>query len=139
MSKIDRPAAIRNGMLPTPDKTPKSHSAATAPVIGSIARNLFPVRVDNVDELMPKKGRNRKYKGFTLDEAEETPIQIYTDSHDRVPEADLSADNPFYGPATAQLSGKRIGNKRRKVMIPGEGEQSIEEVQRREDGLLYVL
>jgi hypothetical protein len=136
-----------NSMLPTPAKTPKKRPSEAAPGIAAIARDLFPIRAETVEEVMPsskKKGRKR-YTGFTLDsfEAEDedaTPIQIYTDSHDRVPEVDPSADNPFYGKnSIAQPEPTKRSSKRRKITVPGEGEQTLEETEQREDGLVYVL
>jgi hypothetical protein len=140
-------AAVRNnGMLPTPDKTPKKAPTEVAPAITSIARNLFPVRLETADEVMPspkKKGR-KKYSGFTIDsfevEDEETPIQIFTDSHDRVPEVDFSTENPFYGAGSvAQPEPTKRSSKRRKITVPGEEDQTVEEAEQREDGLVYVL
>jgi hypothetical protein len=139
-------AAVRNnGMLPTPAKTPKKRPSENAPAITAIARNLFPIRSGSDEEVMPspKKKGSKKYTGFTLDsfEAEEdAPIQIYTDSHDRVPEVDLSPDNPFYGEGSAVApEPTKRASKRRKITVPGEGEQTIEELEKREDGLVYVL
>ncbi len=94
----------------------------------------------------PKKNRGRKrYTGYTLDsfeaQEEDTPIPIYTDSHDRVPEVDMSQDNPFYGDSqtTEPEPSKTRASKRRKITVPGEGEQSIEDLEQREDGMLYTL
>lgn len=138
-------AAVRkNGMLPTPAKTPKKRPEEISPAINSVARNLFAIRPGS-DEAMPspKKGR-KKYTGFAMDsfEAEEetTPIQIYTDSHDRVPEVDNSAENPFYGQSTSvQSEPTKRSSKRRKVTVAREGEQEIEDLEDREDGLVYVF
>lgn len=134
----------RNGMLPTPAKTPKKRPEEIAPAVSSIARNLFPVR-PAPDEIMPspKKGR-KKYTGYTMDsfeaEEESTPIQIYTDSNDRVPEVDDSPENPFYGKGKAvPAEPTKRSSKRRKVNVVGEGEQDIEDLEDREDGLVYVL
>jgi hypothetical protein len=132
-------------LLPTPAKTPQKRPSEGSAGINAIARNLFSSRADTAEEVMPisRKGR-KKYTGFTLDslEAEETdqPIQIYTDSHDRVPEVDMSVDNPFYGQGSvAHPEPTKRASKRRKITVPGEGEQSVEEVEQREDGLVYVL
>ena len=141
------PAARSNGMLPTPAKTPKKRTLQFAPGVTAIARNLFPVRPETVEEVMPspkKKGRKR-YTGFTLDsfDAEDddaAPIEIFTDSNDRVPEVDMSADNPFYGESSpAHPEPTKRSSKRRKIMVPGEGEKTVEEAEQREDGLVYVL
>lgn len=147
--KMDRSAALlrNNGMLPTPDKTPKKRPSASDPAISSVARNIFPIRADSVDEAMPspKKKSRKRYTGLSLDsfeaQEEDAAIQIYTDSHDRVPEVDLSSDNPFYGSARtpAVPEPTKRTSKRRKVTVPGEGEQVIEEAERREDGMVYVL
>ena len=136
-----------NGMLPTPAKTPTQKPTVVAPGIRSIARNLFPIRGETAEDAMPspKKKGHKQHSGCTLGSfgAEDGDIQIaiYTDSHDRVPEVDLSADNPFYGQsgAAAQPEPSKRSSKRRKIVIPGEGEQTIEEAERREDGLIYVL
>lgn len=130
-------------MLPTPAKTPTHKTTEVTSGIKSIARNLFPIRGEAAEDAMPvpKKGR-KKYAGFSIGgtEPEEAQISIYTDSHDRIPEVDLSADNPFYGESgSPQPEPTKRLSKRRKIAIPGEGEQTIEEAQRREDGMIYTL
>jgi hypothetical protein len=137
----------RNGM-PTPAKTPKKRPTEENSRITTIARNIFPARPDSVDELMPspkKKGRKSYTLGsFSTEEDELDPIHIYTDSNERIPEVDLDPDNPFYGGAAAAAAApapepiKRF-SKRRTVTIPGEGEQTLEEAEKREDGMVYVL
>jgi len=146
-SKIDSNRSrttLRDGMLPTPAKTPKKRPSETAPAIASVARNLFPSRADTINDLMPSPKKNRKSNSgtgysFGSDEKPE-PIAIHVDSTERIPEVDLSAENPFisnYGPP--QPEPTKRSSKRRKVTVPGEGEQSFEEVERREDGLIVVL
>ena len=72
-------------------------------------------------------------------ETEEAPIQIFTDSHERVPTKDTSAANPFYvDPSKPQPSKSRSG-RTRQVNIPGEGAQSVTDAAQREDGMVYVL
>jgi hypothetical protein len=91
----------------------------------------------------PKKSK-KKYTGLSLDsfmaEEESASIEIYTDSTDRVPEADLSPDNPFYG-GGAQVPSEptKRSVKRRKMNVPGEGVQDLEELEHREDGMVYTL
>jgi hypothetical protein len=133
----------QNGMLPTPAKTPKKRPTEENPNITTIARNLFPVRPDSVDELMPspRKGRKNYTLGsFSTEEDEPAPIRIYTDSNERIPEVDLNPDNPFYGEQVAPVPEptKRL-SRRRTITIPGEGEQTLEEAEKREDGMVYVL
>jgi hypothetical protein len=147
-SKMEAPRstaafARTNGMLPTPDKTPKKRPSQTTAGISSIARNLFPIRSETIDEVMPSpRKKGTKYKGFTLDSfgpEEDAPIQIFTDSHDRIPEVDLSADNPFYNASAILPEPTKRASKRRKLTVPGEGEQTVEQAGRRDDGLVYVL
>ncbi|KAH8808457.1 hypothetical protein F5884DRAFT_792280 [Xylogone sp. PMI_703] len=141
----NRSSVLRNGMLPTPAKTPKRRPTEASANITSIARNLFPTRTETTEEVMPspKKRRSKKYTGFSLDsfeaDEEDEPITIYTDSQDRVPEVDLSTENPFYGEASAPTPEptKRAG-RRRKATVSGE-EQTQVEVTHREDGLFYVF
>lgn len=137
-------AVRNNGMLPTPDKTPKKAPTEVDPAIRSVARNIF--RTETVDELMPssKRSGRKKYKGFTLDsfeaEDEGQSISIFTDSHDRVPEVDNSMDNPFYGQGSlVEPEPIKHASKRRKISIPGEEDQTIEEAEQRDDGFVYVL
>lgn len=132
-------------MLPTPDKTPKKRPFKPADNIKNIARTLFPVRPETIEEVMPSPRKARKH--YTLgglgpvveSDEEEGRIQVYTDSHDRVPELDESEDNPFLHAQPSSSEPPRRSSKRLKVEIPGEGEVSVEEAQKREDGLIYVL
>lgn len=142
--------AANAGMLPTPSKTParKQTSAQNEANIAAIARNLFHGEEDVIpDHSTPtasKKKRAKKYTGFSLDSftaiEEEEPIQIFTDTRERIPEVDKSLDNPFYGhgAAPAPEPSKRR-SKRNHVSIPGEGTQSVDEAVHRDDGLVYVL
>lgn len=147
VSKIETQTSVvrNNGMLPTPAKTPKKQPKEKSSAIASVARNLFPIRGETVEEAMPspkKRGRKR-YTGFTLDsfEAEaDGPIPIYTDSHDRVPEVDVSSSNPFYGESDSAVPDPiKRSSKRRKVSITDEGGETIESAEHRDDGLVYVL
>lgn len=99
-------SAVKNGMPSTPERTPrikkslpKSESNSGVASLGSISRNLFSSRLD--DDAMPTPRKHVKY-GDVFGEVEEEEIQIFTDSKERIPEADVSLKNPFYGP------GRRI-------------------------------
>jgi hypothetical protein len=143
--ETQRTSIRNNDMLPTPAKTPKKRPSENHSVITSIARNLFPIRGETVDEVMPspKKRGRKKYTGFTLDsfEAEDDgPIAIYTDSHDRVPEVDMSGHNPFYGESSQAVPGPtKRSSKRRKVSVTGKRDEMVEGAEHRDDGLIYVL
>ncbi|KAI9738893.1 MAG: hypothetical protein M1818_005206 [Claussenomyces sp. TS43310] len=143
METLRSSTATRNhSMLPTPDKTPRKRPSQAAPGISSIARNLFPVRPENIEEVMPSpRKKNKNHSNYTLDSSgtEEPPIEIFTDSHDRVPEVDMSADNPFYGVDAAVPEPVKRSSRRKKIAVPGEGEQTVEEAASREDGLIYVF
>ncbi|KPM34351.1 hypothetical protein AK830_g12222 [Neonectria ditissima] len=130
------------GMLPTPSKTPqKPPNEKTAANIKSFARNLFPSEAEAMPS--PKKRRAKKYTGismesFTAEEVEE-PIEIFTDSQDRIPSKDQSQSNPFFGDVAAPAEPTKRRSKRKHVNIPGEGAQTIDEASRREDGMVYVF
>ncbi|PKS11561.1 hypothetical protein jhhlp_003326, partial [Lomentospora prolificans] len=131
-----------SGMLPTPAKTPKKAPADKNPGIQAIARNLFAPDEDVMPS--PQKARAKKYTGISLEsftaEDDETPIEIFTDSKERIPDKEVSADNPFYGNAGRDVQEPvRRRSKRSKVHVPGEGRQAIEDAIEREDGLVYVF
>lgn len=126
------------GMLITPAKTPQKPSTQqTRDKIQAAARSLF-----NESEVMPspKKARTQQYvlDSFSADNSDE-PIEIYTDSHERVPEVDLRAENPFFGSRPTLRSDAPRRSKRQTVSIPGEGKVSVDDAVRREDGMVTVL
>lgn len=133
-------ASRTKNMLLTPSKTPrKPENGAQAPAFGHVARELF---VAENDDLLPTpRKRAKKYTGismesFTVEEVDD-PIDIFTDSRDRIPAKDESEANPFFGEVAEPEPSKR--RSKRNVKIPGEGIQSIDAASRREDGMLYVL
>ncbi|KAL2150883.1 hypothetical protein VTH82DRAFT_7446 [Thermothelomyces myriococcoides] len=133
------------GMLITPAKTPqKPPSDKVKAKVKSVARNLF--HSDEEDAMAsPKKAPTETYNNpgsFYSGELAETSFEIFTDSHERIPEVDDSADNPFYispqkPPAPPEPPRRR--SKRNLVTIPGEGKVTIDEAVRREDGMLIVF
>ncbi|KAI0002612.1 hypothetical protein F4779DRAFT_129272 [Xylariaceae sp. FL0662B] len=133
-----------SGMLPTPAKTPRKQPDEKAQAsVRAVARNLF----SSESAIMPSpRKKAKKYSGLTLEsftaEEVENPIEIFTDTRDRLPEVDSTNDNPFYGnqPAsTAEPEPPKRRSKRKHVTIPGEGKQTIEEAIQREDGIVYVF
>lgn len=136
-------ASLAGGMLPTPSKTPqKPPNEKTTTKIKSIARNLFHTEVETSVTSSPKKRRAKKYTGISMEsfraEEIEEPIEIFTDSQDRIPSKDDSESNPFYGDAAPPEPTKRR-SKRRQVNIPGEGVKTVDEASSREDGMVYVF
>lgn len=156
-NSLDASSAGKTAMLPTPAKTPRKPSDKNDADIRAVARSLFASDVDHaayeaaeaeaVEAMFPdaKKRKPKKYTGLSLDSFTavdvDEPIQIYTDSHERVPEMDTSADNPFLGNHVQEpaVSDPPRRGRSKKVTIPGEGRQTVEEAIGREDGLVYVL
>ncbi|OHF00253.1 hypothetical protein CORC01_04442 [Colletotrichum orchidophilum] len=148
IDKMDRQSSHtastrRTGMLPTPAKTPKKvPSEKQTAQIKSVARNLF--ANDDEAAAVPKRKRTpKKYSGnslesFTATEVEEK-IEIFTDSQDRVPVPDSSVDNPFYGDSVAVDREPPRRRSKRKVAIPGEAAQGVDDALQREDGMVYVF
>ncbi|KAL3427997.1 hypothetical protein PVAG01_01506 [Phlyctema vagabunda] len=139
-------ASHSDGMLPTPAKTPKKAPVEVSAGIASIARNLFPVRTETVEEAMPtpKRQARKKNLGFVLEtstaaEEDDAPIQIFTDSKERVPEIDCN-NNPFYneGNTIQPEPAKRI-TRSTKIAVPGEDDQDIDELRQRDDGMITVF
>lgn len=133
------------GMLITPAKTPQRPANDKVKAkVKSVARNLF--HSDDEDAVAsPSKTQTRASTdqgpgSFYSGAAAETSFQIFTDSHERIPEVDRSANNPFYigeDPVAPEAPKRR--SKRAMVSIPGEGKITIEEAVRRDDGMLIVL
>jgi hypothetical protein len=84
--------------------------------------------------------RQRRRASDTPDSLWIASIEIFTDSVDRCPEVDLNDDNPFYGEgATVLPEPVKRTSKRRKISVEGEMDQTIEQLEKRDDGMLYVL
>ena len=151
-SSLQQPSLnLGTHMLPTPVKTPRKKPIHPAPAINSAARVLFPVRPDTVEDAMPtprKRGRKR-HVGFSLDSSmeddadSEDKIQIYTDSKEKIPELDLSEDNPFLDrpeqEAPPEEPRKTRGSRKRKAPSITESNPDIEEAFNHEEGMVYVL
>ena len=140
------------GMLPTPAKTPRKKPVHPA-AVQDAARVLFPSRPDTVEDAMPtpRKRRNKRHVGFSLyssmeddgDAASENPIEIYTDSKDKVPELDPNEDNPFYDHHVQTVAStepcKAKGSKKRKAEHSIDASKEVEEAFNHEEGMVYVL
>lgn len=123
-------------VMPTPAKTPaRKHAEQNEKSVNAIARNLFTSKQQS-----PKKTRTKQYKLDSF-EAEDDTFQIYTDSQDRLPAADVTDDNPFYGEAGIAASAKpvRRSSRNRKNIVGASVSEQVDEVVKREDGMLYVL
>ncbi|KAL1836929.1 hypothetical protein VTJ49DRAFT_4490 [Mycothermus thermophilus] len=138
-----RGAASGAGMLITPAKTPqKPPNEKVTAKVKSVARNLFHDDAEEAIVRSPKKmaSPTNNPDSFYCGEAAETSFEIFTDSHERIPEVDTSSDNPFYvTQTTAPPEPPRRRSKRNLVTIPGEGKVTVEEAVRREDGMLIVF
>lgn len=134
-------------MLPTPVKTPRKKQLRPA---ASTARVLFSVRPETVEEVMPRSRKaGRRRRPFSLgdsmaedDTHSESNIQIFTDSKERIPELDMSKDNPFYDhPSPSQTSeqpGKSRSKKKKETSTVQENKE-IREAFNHEEGIVYVL
>lgn len=136
--------------LPTPAKTPaRKHTEQSEKEVTAIARNLFgkqketEMETETEQPLSPKKTRTkRSNNGISLDSFEihdeEASIEIFTDSENRLPEADASTENPFYGETgiAASAAPVRRSSRHKKSAVEKE---LVEEKLKRDDGLLYVL
>ncbi|KAI8960464.1 hypothetical protein F5Y11DRAFT_267222 [Daldinia sp. FL1419] len=132
-------------MFPTPAKTPRKQPDEKSQAnVRAIARSLF----SETDAIAtPKKRKSKKYTGLTLDsftaENVDEPIEIFTDTRDRIPEADDTAANPFYEKQPASPSVEPKSPKKRSqgklISVPGEGKLPLDEVLQRKDGIIYVF
>lgn len=141
-------ANLDHHMLPTPVKTPRKKQNPQ-PGVRNAGRILFP---DRGEDPMPGHRRNKhgkRHVGFSLygsteDEAENANrIEIYTDSKDKIPDLDMSEDNPFLEqprdtspppePTKARIS------KKRKIDFGLDGNKEIEDAFNRNEGMVYVL
>jgi hypothetical protein len=134
--------------IPTPVKTPKKK---LVPNVNAAARALFQDPNGDTELIAPspRRGRkNKRYNGFSLEsfKAEEdhgAPVQIFTDSRDKVPEVDTSESNPFIdqpaigdGSRTKRLAG---GTKRRKVTGERRVDPQVAAAIKNDEGMVYVL
>lgn len=101
-----------------------------------------------MDDVMPtptKHGRRgKKHGGFSLgfaddDTSSDGKVEIYTDSKDKIPEIDDSPDNPFYVQPESEHSATKNGNKRRKVSNLPHHDEGVQEMLKRNEGMVYVL
>ncbi|APA14666.1 hypothetical protein SS1G_06659 [Sclerotinia sclerotiorum 1980 UF-70] len=127
-----------DGMLPTPSKTPR-HPKQTEELkegINAVSRTLFTsIHADNSADAMPKPKKSRKrFDNYGLDSSSvDEPIAIFTDSEDRIPEVDSHSDNPFFGSSPPQNTRGR-SRKPKLIHVPGEEDQTMEQLMGREDG-----
>ncbi|QSZ30406.1 hypothetical protein DSL72_004929 [Monilinia vaccinii-corymbosi] len=129
-----------DGMLPTPSKTPR-HPKQTEELkqgINEVSRTLFTsIHADNSADAMPKPKKNRKkHDGFGLGSSSaDEPIAIFTDSEDRIPEVDSHSDNPFFGSSPPRITrGRGRSSKPKLIHVPGEEDQTLEQLIGRDDG-----
>ena len=136
-------------MLPTPIKTPRKKPIGQA-ALNAGGRVLFPDRSEDPMLISRRNRKGKRHVGFSLyssmeeeDTGAENAVSIYTDSKDKVPELDLSEDNPFLekpdqAAPQPELSKVR-GSKKRKAAYGFDGSKEIEEAFNREEGMVYVL
>lgn len=93
-----------------------------------------------------KHGRRiKKHGGFSLgsfaddDASSDGKVEIYTDSKEKIPEIDENPGNPFYVKPGAEHSTAKNGNKRRKVSNLPHHDEGVQEMLKRNEGMVYVL
>jgi hypothetical protein len=127
--------------LATPKQTPYKTPTESNQDIGSVARNLFGGSATD-SSIGTNAKKPKKYSGLTMDsftaENVDDTFDIFTDSHERIPQKDVSAENPFYNESQARPESGRTRSQK-KVMVPGVGHISIEEASRRTDGSVWSL
>lgn len=134
-------------MLPTPSKTPRKQSDDKLEAgVRAVARNLFTSSDSSSSSSVasPRKRKTKTYTGLSLEsfraEEVEEDIAIFTDSRDRLPEVDGSAENPFYGNSeNPQSTSTRRSTRVKKVVVPGVGRIPVDEAVQRGDGIVYVF
>lgn len=127
--------------LPTPAKTPADrHSKQSEKDVTAIARNLFskPQQSPKKSKPKPKRGGDIALGSFEIHD-DEAPIEIFTDSENRLPEVDDSTENPFYGEAGIAASTVAVRRSSRNKKNAAVEKEIVEEKLKRDDGLLYVL
>ena len=137
--------------MPTPVKTPRKKKVAN---VEAAARALFQDQPEDLEEVVSSSKRSKKsrrYNGFSLesfsvDEGDSSnQIQIFTDSKDKIPELDLSENNPFIdhddtaaGESTSSKPVRRT-SKRRKISGASQMDKDVEEAIKNDKGMIYVL
>ncbi|KAH0542713.1 hypothetical protein FGG08_002948 [Glutinoglossum americanum] len=145
------PASVfGHGMLPTPAKTPKKRHTQPVAGLGSAARVLFAPRPPTVEEAMPsprKSKKGKKHNELSLhsfsddqnDDGDEEKIEIYTDSKERIPEMDISDDNPFISRPGQAAAAEEARSLRRRRKVRTDVSHDVEESLKRDDGMYYVF
>ncbi|KAK5061270.1 hypothetical protein LTR84_007812 [Exophiala bonariae] len=144
--------AILDGMLPTPVKTPKKKSVNANAT--TTARALFqePQMTAQLAPVQPGPRRSRKpqrFNGFSLEtvsgqnDVDGGQIQIFTDSRDRVPQADHTLTNPFIErkrdrESTTPPTVVRT-SKRRKVSARTRIDPQVTDAIDKDEGMVYVF
>ena len=140
-------------MLPTPVKTPKKKVVTKA---NKAARALFqdntlnPTDVVEFEPSLRRSRKSKRYNGFSLesfsaeDNGRRGQIQIYTDSRDKIPQADKTTSNPFIENKTdgeASTSRKVSGTSKRRKVSGGKKnlDPQVEEAIEKDEGMVYVL
>lgn len=139
-SHLGRSAAAA---LPTPAKTPASkHSKQSEKDVTAIARTLFS-KQQQKPQPSPRKSTTKRDNRIVQDSFEilddEASIEIFTDSENRLPQIDNSAENPFYGDsgiAASAVPVRRSARNKKNVTVEKE---IIEANLSRDDGVLYIL
>ncbi|PSR97407.1 hypothetical protein BD289DRAFT_480087 [Coniella lustricola] len=135
--------SVAAATLPTPAKTPASkHTKQSEKDVTAIARTLFS-KQQHKPQPSPKKSTTKRENRISQESFailnDEAPIEIFTDSENRLPKVDNSAENPFYGDsgiAASAVPVRRSARNKKSVILE---KQIVEANLQRDDGVLYVF
>ncbi|KAE8557145.1 hypothetical protein EYB25_001851 [Talaromyces marneffei] len=141
--RLSRSAILpgRSLLLPTPAKTPRHQKSVGN--FGAAARSLFP----NASSSSQTKS-TKKPSGFSLDSFHEdstsnnSSIEIFTDSRDRIPVANKRLDNPFLSKSEPKMSSDSEIPKAKRQRVASRHvapEIDPKEAVKRTDGMLYTF
>jgi hypothetical protein len=130
MDSVEPKPKTNAAMLPTPIKTPTKKETQN---VNLEPRALFGGR----SHTKPKKYSQFSLESFNseLERQEQAPLEVFTDSRDRIPQLNPSMDNPFLSKATDSTQDSAIVSRTRTSKRNAKVDKDV----RRDDGLLYVL
>jgi hypothetical protein len=133
MDSVEPKSKTNAAMLPTPIKTPTKKAAPNADLE---PRALFGGR----SRAKPKKYSQFSLESFNseLETQEHPPLEVFTDSRDRIPQINPNMDNPFLSKPADGTQNSAIESRKANSRASKRNAKVDKDV-RRDDGLLYVL
>ncbi|CAK3822744.1 Hypothetical predicted protein [Lecanosticta acicola] len=156
----DPSSSTHKTFLPTPSKTPsKTPTTTSARKHNRTASMQESARIlhfqsENPADVMAGRRGTRKHvhtanaAGFSLDDTDfgrgkkrtNPSFEIYTESHARVPQMDVSDENPFVRPRANTVPQRRTSPRQsRKSAEQIEEERLMDEAAERDEGIVYMF